>query len=92
MSEGPGAIPGMDLVKDELLNIHTPVIYILGGESDIAYNNGMDDYKRIEHVPVAVNWLQWQLRNDAEAARNFVGADCILCRDKEWTLERKRID
>lgn len=106
----------MDLVKDELLNIHTPVIYILGGESDIAYNNGMDDYKRIEHVPVAaanlpvghggtflqpnggnaaavaVNWLQWQLRNDAEAARNFVGADCILCRDKEWTLERKRID
>ena len=28
----------------------------LGGESDIAYNNGMDDFKRIDHVPaIAVN-------------------------------------
>ena len=24
----------------------------MGGESDIAYNNGMDDYKQIENVPV----------------------------------------
>jgi hypothetical protein len=27
---------------------------MLGGESDIAYKNGMDDYKRIDHVPVFV--------------------------------------
>ena len=37
--------------KDKLNQIHTPVIYILGGESDIAYGNGMDDFKRINHVP-----------------------------------------
>ena len=30
------------------------VIYILGGPSDIAYPNGMDDFARIGHVPVAV--------------------------------------
>jgi hypothetical protein len=27
------------------------IIYILGGEKDIAYENGMDDFHRISHVP-----------------------------------------
>ncbi len=48
-------MPGMPgLTKDHLTKLHTPVLYILGGESDIAYNNGMDDFKRINHVPVFV--------------------------------------
>jgi hypothetical protein len=38
---------------------------------------------------VAVSWLNWQLRGDAEAARRFVGADCELCRDEHWTLALK---
>ncbi|HOY13922.1 MAG TPA: hypothetical protein PLY70_12320 [Saprospiraceae bacterium] len=47
-----GGMPGMPpLKKEDLLKIHSPVLYMLGGPSDIAYNNGMDDYKRIEHVP-----------------------------------------
>ena len=42
--------------KKKLAEIHCPIIYILGGETDIAYANGMDDFKRIEHVPaIAVN-------------------------------------
>ena len=46
-------MPGMpSLAKDQLKKLHTPTLYILGGESDIAYNNGMDDYIRIDHVPV----------------------------------------
>ncbi|NQU85873.1 MAG: alpha/beta hydrolase [Mariniphaga sp.] len=50
-----GGMPGMpSLKKDHLKKLHTPTLYILGGESDIAYNNGMDDYKRIDHVPVFV--------------------------------------
>ncbi|MFA9390365.1 MAG: hypothetical protein ACERKD_11175 [Prolixibacteraceae bacterium] len=53
-SMGSG-FPGMpNLKKDDLKKLHTPTLYILGGESDIAYNNGMDDYKQIEHVPVFV--------------------------------------
>ncbi|WP_297099918.1 hypothetical protein [uncultured Draconibacterium sp.] len=50
-----GGMPGMPaLVKDDLKKLHTPTLYLLGGETDIAYNNGMDDYKRINHVPVYV--------------------------------------
>lgn len=46
---GKGGMPA--LTKDHLAKLHTPVIYILGGEKDIAHNNGMDDFKRISHVP-----------------------------------------
>jgi len=46
------AVGGMPMPPKEKLNdIHTPVIYILGGKEDIAYENGMDDFHRIEHVP-----------------------------------------
>jgi dienelactone hydrolase len=106
----------MDITKDALATIHTPTIYILGGETDIAYANGMDDFERINHVPVAaanlpvghggtyhlenggsaaqvaVNWLQWQLRGDAAARAWFVGADCKLCSDAEWTLVSKGLE
>jgi hypothetical protein len=50
----PGrGMPGMpNLPKDQLEKLHTPTLYILGGESDIAYTNGMDDFSRINHIPV----------------------------------------
>jgi hypothetical protein len=48
-------MPGMpNLPKEHLLKIHTPTLYILGGETDIAYANGMDDFKNINHVPAFV--------------------------------------
>jgi dienelactone hydrolase len=52
----PGAgMPGMpQLTKDHLSKIHTPTLYLLGGEKDIAYGNGMDDFNRINHVPIFV--------------------------------------
>ena len=50
-----GRMPGMpQLKKDQLEKIHTPTLYLLGGKSDIAYENGMDDFRRINHVPVVV--------------------------------------
>ncbi|MCR4959761.1 MAG: glycoside hydrolase family 43 protein [Prevotella sp.] len=52
------AVGGMPMPpKSKLEEIHTPIIYILGGETDIAYGNGMDDFHRIKHVPAcAVNY------------------------------------
>jgi hypothetical protein len=54
LNDGPGTIPGMDVGKDALKTLHTPVIYIQGGPTDIAYANGMDDFKRVTHVPIAI--------------------------------------
>ena len=116
LGEGGPRIAGMDLPKSALQALHTPVIYIQGGPTDIAYANGRDDFARIGHVPavmvdllgkghggtyfepnggkaarIAVDWLEWQLRGDAEAAKSFLGEDCGLCRDPEVAIERKNL-
>ncbi|SDA88620.1 S-formylglutathione hydrolase FrmB [Algoriphagus alkaliphilus] len=53
-----GGMPGMPQVtKEQLKNIKVPTLYLLGGESDIAYGNGMDDFERINHVPIFVGNL-----------------------------------
>ncbi|WP_245646775.1 hypothetical protein [Sphingomonas soli] len=115
-TDGTNPIAGMTVDKSLLKTLHTPVLYVLGGPGDVAYPNGTDDVRRIEHVPVmladlnvghggtfrepnggvvaqvSVRWLDWQLRGDAKAAKTFKGADCGLCTDKAWTIEKKRID
>lgn len=110
-------IPEMDVGKAALKQLHTPVFYLVGGESDVAWVNANDDFARLDHVPVfyanllgvghggtfwepnggkaaqaVVAWLDWQLRGDARAARQFVGKDCGLCTDKAWSVQKKRID
>lgn len=114
--EGETTMAGMTADKTLLQQLHTPILYVLGGESDIAYAAGMDDFARIEHVPAAVanidrghggtywdenggaaaqvvvQWLNWQLRGDADAKRHFVGADCGLCRDAAWSLQTKGME
>ncbi len=50
---GPGA--GLSLTtasKDTLKTIHTPALYINGGEADLAWENSNDDFAKINHVPV----------------------------------------
>lgn len=44
-----GGMP--NLTKEHLKKLHSPVLYILGGPTDIAYTNGMDDFKQIEKLP-----------------------------------------
>jgi dienelactone hydrolase len=111
------SIPEMDVRKAALKSLHTPVLYVIGGETDVAYKNSQDDFSRIDQVPVVVAnlkgvghggtywepnggkaaatvvaWLDWHLRGDARAKRLFVGADCGLCRDTAWSVQKKRID
>ena len=52
------AMPMMPQIdKTHLTKIHTPTLYLLGGPSDIAYKNGMDDVAQLNHVPVFVGNL-----------------------------------
>lgn len=44
----------MAITKDALQKLHTPVIYIIGGEKDIAYPQAIDDFAKIDKVPVAM--------------------------------------
>jgi len=51
---GQASGPEMNLPKTALARLHTPILYVLGGPTYIAYANGMDDYARMDHVPAAV--------------------------------------
>ncbi len=54
----PSPLKGMpSLSKDALKDYHSPVLYIMGGPSDIAYNNAMDDFSRVNQVPIVMTNL-----------------------------------
>jgi predicted peptidase len=48
---GGGMMTMPPLTKDHLNKLHAPVLYLLGGSSDMAYLNGTDDFRRIEKLP-----------------------------------------
>lgn len=47
-------IAGLKVDKAMLGKLHTPVIYILGGPTDVAYPNGTDDFRLIDKVPAVL--------------------------------------
>jgi hypothetical protein len=42
----------MSVTKDRLQNLHSPIAYFIGGTSDTAHQYAVDDFPRIEKVPV----------------------------------------
>ncbi|WP_315760977.1 hypothetical protein [Sphingomonas sp. Y38-1Y] len=53
-NEGGSRITGIEVGKDAVARLRGSALYVLGGPSDIAYANGMDDYRRIAGIPAAV--------------------------------------
>ncbi|MDT8399780.1 MAG: hypothetical protein RQ899_14320 [Pseudomonadales bacterium] len=43
-------------------------------------------------VTKSVNWLNWQLRGDKNAGHMFLGEDCGLCENPEWSFAKSRLD
>jgi len=41
---------------------------------------------------IASDWYLWQLKDDQQAARMFVGDDCLLCQDATWHVQKRAID
>ncbi|MBQ0993067.1 cellulose binding domain-containing protein [Micromonospora sp. H61] len=99
----------------QLRRLTKPIAYFVGGPSDIAYPNAMDDWGKLpaglpafmgnlnvghggtydqanggEFGRVATLYLKWRLKGDATAGRNFVGADCGLCRS-QWSVQQKNL-
>jgi len=44
-----------------------------------------------EFANIAVAWLRWQLKGDRSSGTMFTGSACSLCRDPNWTVQRKRL-
>lgn len=55
-TDGPTRIRNLPVRRSALDAVHTPILYILGGPSDVAYENGMADFRSLTKVPaVALN-------------------------------------
>lgn len=67
---------------------HVPAVLV---ESDVGHGGTFREANGGKVAQLAVNWLDWQLRGDKNAAKTFVGADCGLCSDPKWTIQRKKI-
>ena len=48
---------GVVIAKSKLADLHGPIAYFLGGPTDVAQPNGMDDFARIDRVPAFVGNL-----------------------------------
>jgi hypothetical protein len=86
---GPGDIAYANAVDDFERIGHVPVLL---GSQDVGH------YPATFRQPhggafgvAAVAWLEWHLKDDEVAARQFVGSDCGLCRDTAWTLRSKNL-
>jgi dienelactone hydrolase len=53
----PGGRSGIRLSKDKLAQLHAPIAYFIGGSTDIAYENAVDDYARIDKAPALIAQL-----------------------------------
>lgn len=51
-NSGIGDMTMANADKQSLKNVHAPIIYLVGGPTDIATNNAQLDYQRINHVPI----------------------------------------
>jgi hypothetical protein len=50
-----------------------------------------DDF--INRMNAAVTgWVRWQMMGDTTSAGMFVGANCTLCRDSYWEVQKKNMD
>jgi dienelactone hydrolase len=56
--DGGNPIRGMTIAKSALTRLHTPILYVMGGPTDIAWPNGNDDFDRITAVPAIIVSLE----------------------------------
>jgi hypothetical protein len=44
-----------------------------------------------EWAKVSARWLDWQLKANTDASRDFAGRDCRLCTDSRWMVVQKQL-
>jgi hypothetical protein len=71
---------------DDFSRLRAPAVAI---NTSVGHSGTYADPNGGRVSPVVVAWLNWQLRSDRQAARWFVGADCLLSSDPNWTIERR---
>ena len=54
LNAGMGRMTMADASAKSLKNLHAPILYLVGGTTDVAWQNAQMDYKAIRKVPVVM--------------------------------------
>ena len=54
LNAGMGDMEMAGASRASLSKLHAPILYVVGGPDDVAFQNAQKDYQRISHVPVAL--------------------------------------
>ncbi len=54
LNSGIGQMEMSGTSKQNLSSVHTPMFYLIGGKTDVAYLNAADDFAALNHVPVVM--------------------------------------
>ena len=71
LNSGMGSMTLANASRTNVLALHSPTVYITGGEADIAYKNAEADYGIIKDVPVA--WVNLPVGHGGTYGEEFGG-------------------
>lgn len=90
MNAGMGDMEMAGASRASLSKVHTPILYVTGGESDVAYGNAKKDFERIGHVPVA--WANHPASGHGGTYKEKYGGDYarLVIDWLDWQLKGKK--
>jgi hypothetical protein len=88
LSGGPADIAHENALDDVARIDHVPVFF---GALPVGHGGTFAQPDGGEWARISARWLDWQLKDDADASRDFAGADCRLCADERWSIEQKQL-
>jgi hypothetical protein len=80
--------PAMANAADDVARIDNAPVFF-GSRHGSGHSGTYSHANGGEFANIAVAWLRWQLKGDKDSAKVFTGAACSLCRDPNWTVQRK---
>jgi hypothetical protein len=80
--------PAMANAADDVAKLDTVPVFF-GSRHGSGHSGTYSHANGGEFANIAVAWLRWQLKVHPESSRMFTGTDCSLCKDPNWTVQRK---
>ena len=88
LTGGPSDVAHPNATDDVARIDRVPVFF---GSLPVGHGGTFSQPDGGEWARVSARWLNWQLKADADARRDFAGTDCRLCTDTRWTVVQKQL-
>jgi hypothetical protein len=88
LTGGPSDIAHANATDDVARIDRVPVFF---GSLPVGHGGTFSAPDGGDWAKVSARWLDWQLKANADAGRDFAGKDCRLCTDTRWTIVQKQL-